>query len=362
MSVHDAEVIRLAPQDLAAYQAICLVDVAAPGPELWSKLNAYVLGGGGLAVAIGGAEAQRDSYNRDDSAGRGLMPAELERYEISATGVGLTDYQYQHPLLAKFREWQAEPNDLAHFNSRRAFQYWIVKPAGGATVLLRYDDKEKSPALVERTLAESGGRGRVLLFTTPMDNRLDALGHPANNWNSASWYYFVLVNEAVKYLAGEAEDAVLNYTAGPPVTIPLPLAPRFPSYTLAGPGLTGADTHIERAESAGELRLTQPQQPGHYVLSAGRDWSTRFSVNVAPEECLLLPRINTDAIEEVFGPDSVVQVGQTKRLKDALEGQFRQPVELFPWLMILLLFALAVENLLANKFYQRRAGPQTEGQ
>jgi hypothetical protein len=88
-------------------------------------------------------------------------------------------------------------------------------------------------------------------------------------------------------------------------------------------------------------------------LSAG-DWSTRFSVNVSPEECLLLPRLGTDAIEEVFGPDSIVQVGQSRRLKDALEGQFRQPVELFPWLMILLLFALAVENLLANKFYRQR--------
>jgi hypothetical protein len=28
-------------------------------------------------------------------------------------------------------------------------------------------------------------------------------------------------------------------------------------------------------------------------------------------------------------------------------------VELFPWLMILLLIALAVENLLANRFYRR---------
>jgi hypothetical protein len=29
-------------------------------------------------------------------------------------------------------------------------------------------------------------------------------------------------------------------------------------------------------------------------------------------------------------------------------------VELFPWLMILLLLALALENLLANKFYKQK--------
>ena len=46
-------------------------------------------------------------------------------------------------------------------------------------------------------------------------------------------------------------------------------------------------------------------------------------------------------------------LGQNRKLRDALEGQFRQPVELFPWLMILLLLVLAVENLLANRFYRQ---------
>ncbi|HEX4590138.1 MAG TPA: hypothetical protein VH120_09445, partial [Gemmataceae bacterium] len=198
------------------------------------------------------------------------------------------------------------------------------------------------------------------MFTTPMDGRKDAAQHPANNFN-ANWFYFAFVNEAVKYLAGEAEDAMLNFPAGPAVTIPLPPDARSATYTIAGPGLTGADTQIQRAESAGELRLTQPRQPGQYVVTSGnRKWQTRFSVNVPVEKWLLLPRLGTDAIEELFGPDSVVQVGQTRRLKDALEGQFRQPVELFPWLMILLLLALAVENLLANRFYRRPAGVPDE--
>jgi hypothetical protein len=42
-----------------------------------------------------------------------------------------------------------------------------------------------------------------------------------------------------------------------------------------------------------------------------------------------------------------------------MEGQFKQPVELFPWLMLLLLVALAVENWLANKFYRRPAEEMT---
>ncbi len=351
-SVNDpAAMIGLDRKELATYRAICLISVPNPTESLWTELDAYVRNGGGLAVALGGVNTDKEGYNRD--AARGLLPAELETFEANRAGVGLTDFQFQHRLIAPFREWETEPNTAAYIAGRRAYQYWAVKPADGAAVLFRYADKDRHPALLERAAAESGGRGKVLLFTTPMDGQRDAAEHPANNFNE-DWFYYVLVNASVRYLAGEADDATLNYVAGPAVTIPLPLDKRFPSYTLAGPGLTGADTQVQRAADAGELRLTQPQQPGNYVLSAGRDWSTRFSVNIAPDECLLLPRLGTDAIEEVFGPESVVQVGQTRRLKDALEGQLRQPVELFPWLMILLLLTLAVENLLANKFYKRK--------
>ena len=42
------------------------------------------------------------------------------------------------------------------------------------------------------------------------------------------------------------------------------------------------------------------------------------------------------------------------RLEDILTGRFTQPIELFPFLMILLLLVLAGENLLANKFYRRK--------
>jgi hypothetical protein len=36
-----------------------------------------------------------------------------------------------------------------------------------------------------------------------------------------------------------------------------------------------------------------------------------------------------------------------------LAGHWNEPLELFPYLMVLLLFVLALENLLANKFYRR---------
>ena len=55
------------------------------------------------------------------------------------------------------------------------------------------------------------------------------------------------------------------------------------------------------------------------------------------------------------------QGGSIEANVERWKGQFRQPVELFPWLMILVLLVLAVENLLANKFYRRGVQEQGDG-
>ena len=62
------------------------------------------------------------------------------------------------------------------------------------------------------------------------------------------------------------------------------------------------------------------------------------------------------AVEELFGANTVFPADKKLTLTDILSGKFTQPIELFPFLMILLLLVLAVENLLANKFYRRRTG------
>ena len=55
----------------------------------------------------------------------------------------------------------------------------------------------------------------------------------------------------------------------------------------------------------------------------------------------------------MFGPSSVVPVRQRARLGEALQGHWDQPLELLPWLLLLLLVLLALENLLGNLFYRR---------
>ena len=58
-------------------------------------------------------------------------------------------------------------------------------------------------------------------------------------------------------------------------------------------------------------------------------------------------------MEALFGNGTIVTAERGANLRELLKGQWSEPLELFPYLMVLLLFVLALENLLANKFYRR---------
>jgi hypothetical protein len=210
--------------------------------------------------------------------------------------------------------------------------------------------------LLERA-ARASGAGRVLLFTTPFDDRRDRTGRPPNDYLQNSSFYFVLLNKALGYLAGDDERSTLNHAVGQSVAVPLPPAPRFPTYTLEGPGIAASDATLTPAAGQAELRLTPAQtaQPGHFAVTGGeRQWAARFSLNVPGGE-FHLTRVPPEPLEAVLGRGSVLPAGTNKSVRELVRGRFTQPLELFPFLMIGLLVLLAVENLLANKFYGQAA-------
>ncbi|TMQ32900.1 MAG: hypothetical protein E6K70_16025 [Planctomycetota bacterium] len=236
-------------------------------------------------------------------------------------------------------------------------------------MIVSYDDKESRPALIERNFdPKAKVRGRVLLYTTPLDARhlgitLDR-AHPNKEprWNDylTTSFFQVMVYVTTNYLAGSAESMNFNYLSGQTVTVSLPATPRSPTYTLQGPGINAAESVVPRAEGQGELSLTQPVMPGNYTLrGAEGDWRTQFSVNMPPEESQL-SRVPPEQIEQLLGPKCILPIGQGANFREVLQGHWSQPIELFPWIMIMVLLALAVENLLANKFYRRETQENLE--
>ncbi|HYV34659.1 MAG TPA: hypothetical protein VE988_03080, partial [Gemmataceae bacterium] len=106
-------------------------------------------------------------------------------------------------------------------------------------------------------------------------------------------------------------------------------------------------------EGQNEARIPQAAEPGNYTLRAGdTDPVAWFSVNLPPEESDLT-KVPKMEIEAVLGPDAVLTIEGRTDLKEVMRGHVSRPVELMPILMLVLLVLLALENLLANKFYRR---------
>jgi hypothetical protein len=353
------ECLQAELRGLNGYQAVYLFDVADPQPELWGLLKRYVEGGGGLGVVPGGEEMKPDAYNSD--AARALLPGQLQRIQTVNESAGRWNFEqipYQHPMMARYREWKAENADLVR-NPRSASRYWQVKADPkdkNVTELARYAGRG-DPALLERLVGGAGGRpGRVLLFTTTLDRRTP----PWNNYlDTLNSFYVALAYQATSHLAGDTEPVQLNFISGQTVpVVTLPLAQRLEPtpYKLASAGGEGVEVTAEAGQNV--LRLPQAIKPGNYVIEADGKRVASFSVNLSPEETVL-QRLPVAQVESLFGKGAIVPVDVRADLRTAMSGQWSQPVELFPFLMVALLFVLAVENLLANKFYRRE--PEAQG-
>ncbi len=347
---------RLGPRTLQAYPVACLFEVV-PDAALWQKLTEYVRNGGGLIIVPGGDEwlPEVASINKDAAE---LLPAPFAH--INKTGpnekaIRWAGFSPRHPITGYFN--QAIRTGNPDFGSPAlwpsVYAWWTTAtPAQGASALAVFADPKGSLALAERTV----GRGHVLQLTTPLDFRdLDRNRRWHNYWQDSS-FGLVLVDQMCRYLAGDAVLPEVNFLCGQPVQLTVPLATASPPLTLQGPGLSLAEANLPAPDNTGRLGVAQAQVPGNFsVLDSKGGLVAGFSMNVRTEESNL-EKVPKEAIEQVLGPGSVLQVGRGASLQEALQKLQPPPVELLPWLMMLVLLALAGEAALANRFYRRAEG------
>lgn len=368
--------VQAVAADWRAFELVCLLSVADPNKPaenpLWAKLRKYVQAGGKLLLMPGGDDhLVLDAYDptkpsADDAANQ-LMPGTLKSVVESRDGATwlLDDAALGQPMLADFRKWKAIGNIDVLKNPRRARKFWDVEVLPQGRVIVRYDDpdpKKRHPAVLERDV----GKGRVVLLTT----RMDVPWEKERAWNDywetvgSSWFA-VFPNLLVKYLIGDSTEANFNFATGQ--TVPISLGSlgdrKVDRLILEGPGLTSQDdTYIRLAANQKELRVGPPRTltPGNFTVSveekdAGGTVRPRvidgFSLNVPAEESVL-EKVAVDVIEELTGKNSVFAIDKNLKLREVIDHQFPQPIDLFPWLLIGVLLLLAGEGLMANRFYR----------
>lgn len=125
---------------------------------------------------------------------------------------------------------------------------------------------------------------------------------------------------------------------------------------IEGPGVTVRDAEIPLDAKQAEMRLT-PSRTGtagsFRVFTPSKDWLDGFSLNPPSEECSLA-RVPSQAIEGLFSEGSVIPIDRKLSLREVLKLKYDQPLDLFPFLLIAVLFLLALEAFVANQFYRNK--------
>jgi hypothetical protein len=375
--------------DIREFEVVCLLSVRDPSQKvgldsLWDKLRPYVEGGGKLVIIPGDETLSVEGY----AAGGNLMPGKLKKVistkELdpppppqNAPGWGgmsrdgkngvtwaLSDQVIQHPMLRDFQGWRQKGNVDAVKYPRVTWKYWDVEKDPEATVIVKYDDAVKDadrhPAVLERGVAAQGDpkkmKGRVILLTTRLDTPTDDSSHWHDYWvTEGSTWFSVFPYLVVRYLAGDTADANFNFQTGQRFAVPLPKegVPKGMKVVINGPGILGTDALMEVGDKQTELWIDRPRtnQPGNFELTVAPKWRDGFSLNVPADESTL-EKVSVEAIEDLMGKDSVVPLDKNRNLRDAIVGG-EHPIDLFPWLLIAVLLLLAVEGLVANRFYRR---------
>jgi Aerotolerance regulator N-terminal len=361
------EINRIRPTEFLAkyrdtlknFSSVFLLNVASLDEECWELLNRYVHEGGGLVVGLGD-RCQAGNYN--GLAARQVMAAALDQVRSAPADTHFGKVaDVTHPLFQR-NEKEIEPL-LAQVP---IYRYWSIKPSEvGTRVLLSYADS--APALLERTF-KGAKTGRVLLWTTPLARRADrAIRKDQAAWNdfplpaNNNWSFLALMNLTVPYLAGTSGEQ-LNFEAGENVLLALGQGARYQSFLVTGPDPKNTQSLTPTAQSE-YLEILAPQMMGQWTVMAkdadGRQARLGFSLNAPKTESQFKP-LEPAELDTIFGKDGYTLAGDTKTLQKAV-AIARVGIELFPWIMMLIMIVVTLENLLANTFYKESSRPTPAG-
>ncbi len=335
------------------YHLVILCNLYRVSELAADALHRYVHAGGGLAIFLGDQVGDPVIYNaalfRD---GQGLLPASLQTIvRAPEPGALLAGADFLHPVVRVFAG-----QDNPFLQRIRFQQYYATEPAGAdetdapptagefrpaANVIARYDDAERSPAIVERPY----GAGRVMLFTSSADLEW-------NDW-AKDPSYVVAMLEIAQHLA-RSSAASRTTQVGEPLRLPLDPSRFEQTAVVRGPGYPQQEQELITAtpDDAGGLHLTWPytEQAGIYTMllqpRTGGEEVRRFAVNLDAGESDLTPAPE-DALRTVFSGLPVEYVAGVASADDEADEGRR---ELWPAFLALAMAVLMLEQFLAWRF------------
>ncbi|HQA44502.1 MAG TPA: BatA domain-containing protein [Phycisphaerae bacterium] len=361
--------------NLSAYHVVLLANVYRITEEAAARLEHFVAAGGGVGIFLGD-QVDPDIYNRIlYRDGKGLMPAQLGEV-ISAPqdqpGFGLVDVDETHSLIRRFADPRAGllrgvlawrfvaaqpamqgalsagetpgPHEKATPGGQDARPPKEAHPPGGAParVLLRFEDPDRRPALVERSF----GNGRVVLWTSTIDKEWTNLPNRP--------VFVVLAMELAQYLARPPAQGG-EQLVGEPIRLRLDPARYRPVVTLQSPRYPEEPAvRIEALPDPDDnlptIYWAETGQPGLYRFeltdTSGSEVLEQMAINVDPRESNLQRADRAALLDSLSGLPAEYVTGEA--LLHQGDDQARR--ELWPSLLIALVAVLMLEQALAVWF------------
>jgi len=351
------DLAELSRRDLTKYRAVFLLDPVFLPNQSWERLKTFVEQGGGVAFFLGRSLGNPDQWNVPPAsvliAGHVLVQARAPGGDVYVRPTG-----YDHPVLRPFKSLAGSvPWDLFP-----VYRYWVIDPlAENALVVLSYSDGR--PCVVERVV----GKGRVFTVTTPVSDLPES-----SPWNllpmGQAWPFVILANQMAFYLSGTG-DTRTNYLAGETVRVVMEddrkqtgVLLDVPPDVLNSPkGDTTFPIRLSFQPDKRELLITATERIGHYrIRSGGQDeqFVFGFSVN-CPGSLMELDRFSRGELSELF-KNIPFQIAHDRSdlVRQLTAG--RTGLDATPYVLILMVLVLALEQVVANRFY-RAPTPGAEG-
>jgi len=349
--------------ELSGFHIVILANVPELTEETVQQLEAYVTAGGGLMFFLGD-QVDADFYNETlYHDGNGLLPTKLGEvitFSVEQPGVPFGVPLANHPVMRRFADTQ-----VAYFADARAWQYFICEPddnptalrnrisstapaddRGPLTVLLRFEDADRHPAIIERIL----GQGRIVLVTTTADKE----------WNNLADYpaYVVLMMELMQYLAQRPAD-VFAQLVGEPILFALDPAQYQLAATLQLPTFPvepaiHIDAQPDAATGLPTIHWPDTWHPGIYrfelTTRSGRHTVKQIAANVDPTESDLRHASPADLTKPI--PNLAIEYATEKTIASQQDKDNRY--ELWPVLWVVLVVVLMLEQIMAAWFGSHR--------
>lgn len=320
------------------FDAVVLVDPPPLAEQAWAQLEAWISDGHGLVIWLGPQAKEAAQFN--SPAARRVLGGSIVRVWRTAGGDNfLAPAALDHPVLAAFRR----VGDAVPWQDFPVERHWEFA-ADAAQPVAAY--RNGLPAILEHRL----GQGTVVVVTTPVSQ---AAGDP-DAWNTLAtgfepWPFVILANESLLYAIDTDDDR--NVIAGQPAVLHVGRRDVAAVFVRTP---TGDEVPVAVDQQRRTITVNGTQAPGNYVVRAGGEaggFAKGFSAVLDPR-ATDFTRLPPDQITALIGAGQRVARTESELVRDVNLG--RIGAELFGWLIVVAAAAMAVDWMLANRFYAPR--------